>query len=104
MLNIKQPIKADDIYDISTLSPGHPVYKLEGWGDGNSNKVDAIVIKLESGNARNVATATWMMNIVDQRSTQVVLSPQEIQQLKTWATSYHEPSTEASKAAAALLA
>lgn len=86
MLSIKKPLKADDIYGASELAPGHPVYKLEGWGDGVSNKIDAIVIKVESGNSRNVQLATMTMNMVDRNSTQLVLTPQEVAELKTWAT------------------
>jgi len=94
MLSIKQPLKAEDIYQAKELAPGHPVYQLEGWGDGHSNKIDTIVLKNESGDARNVQLATTMMNIVDAKSTQIVLSTQEVQQLRLWATTAGCPNVE----------
>jgi len=94
MLSIKKPLMAGDIYGAKELAPGHPVYQLEGWGDGHSNKVDTIVLKNESGNARNVQLATMMMSIVDARSAQIVLSAQEVQQLRAWATSADCPNVE----------
>jgi hypothetical protein len=83
MLSLRTPITAEEIYKVTELAPGHPVYQLDGWGDGH--RIDSIVLKLESGNARDVQYAAMMMNIVDRNSTQVVLTPQEMQELKTWA-------------------
>jgi hypothetical protein len=94
MLSIKRPLQAEDIYGAKELAPGHPVFQLEGWGDGNSSKIDTIVIKNESGNTRNVQLATKMMSIVDSRSTQNVLTVQEVQQLRTWANSADCPNVE----------
>lgn len=91
MLSTRNPLVADDIYQASELAPGHPVFKLEGWGDGNSNKIDTIVLKVESGDARSVHAATMMMNFVDKNSRQVVLTPAEIQELRTWATTAEVP-------------
>ena len=93
MLSLRTPLKAEDIYKVSELAPGHPVFQLDGWGDG-SNKIDSIVLKVESGNARDVQYATLMMNLVDKNSAQVVLTPQELQELRTWARSSDVPDVE----------
>ena len=91
MLKIDSPITCADIYNIVALSPGHPVFKLEGWGDG-SGKVDALVIKMEStvaaatgANRRDVRVTTGLMSMVDPNAKTVVLSRSEIQELRTYA-------------------
>lgn len=90
MLSINKPIVYTDIYNIVALSPGHPVFRLDGWGDGKG-KVDSIVIKQESthevatsAHRRDVRVATQLMTMVDSNAKTVVLSTAEVQQLKTY--------------------
>lgn len=101
MLGVKNPLKAEEIFKVSELAPGHPVYKLEGWGDGKSSKIDAIVLKGESGHSKSVQIAAAMMNIVDARSTQIALTPQELQEVKMWANGGDVPDVDAFRAAQA---
>lgn len=99
MLGLKNPLKAEDIYKISELSQGHPVFKVEGWGDGSSKKVDAIVLKMEGANSKGVVVAASIMGMVDPRSAQVALTPQELQELKTWVNGGEVPDVESFRVA-----
>lgn len=91
MLKIDSTIVYTDIYNIVALSQGHPVFKLEGWGDDNG-KVDTIVVKMESisvnatsAHRRDVRVATGLMNLVDPSARTIVLKRDEIEQLKMYA-------------------
>lgn len=97
MLSIKNPINADDIHSASILAPGHPVFKLEGFGN-SVGKIDAIVVKQEGGHGQNVAMAAMTMSIVDKNSRQVPLSPVELQALRTFAAMQDQPTTESFRA------
>lgn len=98
MLSIKTPITVDDIHGVYVLAPGHPVYRLEGWGN-SSGKVDSIVIKNESGKGTNVQAAAMIMNVVDRNARQIPLSNQEIQALREFATYKDLPNVECFRAA-----
>ncbi|MGJ8638089.1 MAG: hypothetical protein ACSHYA_01735 [Opitutaceae bacterium] len=102
MLSLRSPIAASDIYTIEALAPGHPVYRLDGFGDG-TGRIDSIVVKLE-GNAdpRNVKAAAALMTVVDPKARTVVLSAQEIQSLRIWAGGGAVPSTDAFRTATKL--
>lgn len=91
MLKIDSPIVYTDIYNVVALAQGHPVYKLEGWGD-DKGQVDAIVVKMESmkaaanmGNVRDVGMATALMTIIDKNARTLVLKKDEVAQLKLYA-------------------
>lgn len=82
-MNIRHPILEEDIWNAVALAPGHPVFKIEGFGEGSF--VDALVIKLEAHkNDANVAFAARMMTLVDSNARTHVLKPDEITALKTW--------------------
>jgi hypothetical protein len=91
VLKIGSPIVYTDIYNIVPLAKGHPVFKLEGWGDDHG-KIDAIVVKMESMSAnatsahrRDVRVATGMMNVIDPSARTHVLDRAEVEQLKMYA-------------------
>lgn len=91
MLKIDSPIVYTDIYNIVPLAKGHPVYKLEGWGN-DQGKIDAIVVKMESMSAnatsahrRDVRVATGVMNVIDRSARTHVLTREEVGQLRMYA-------------------
>jgi hypothetical protein len=103
VLKISSPIIYTDIFNIVALSAGHPVFKLEGWGDDNGN-LDAIVIKQETGagdnfNRRDVRVQTGLMTRVDRGSNSIVLKREEIEQLKMYADGGSVADSEGLKAA-----
>lgn len=102
MLGIRNPLKAADIYKISELAKGHPVYKVEGWGDERTGRVDTIVLKVESGHGPAVQVAAHVMSMVDQRSAQIALNAAELAELKKWATGAEVPDVETFRAAQAI--
>lgn len=88
MLKLDSPINYVDIYNVVALSAGHPVFKLEGWGDDQGN-IDAIVVKMEAGqntasNRRDVRVATGLMTNADRAAKTIVLSRQELEQLRMY--------------------
>lgn len=103
MLKINSPIVYTDIFNIVALSAGHPVFKLEGWGDDSGN-IDAIVVKQEMGtgdtfNRRDVRVQTGLMTRVDRGSNTIVLKREEIDQLKMYADGGSVADAEGLKAA-----
>ena len=93
MLSIRTAITADDIFAAREISTGHPVYLLEGEGDGKGN-VDAIVIKQEMGDRRDVQAVAQIMNLVDKKAQQISLSGQEVQAIRTYAMERDQPDVE----------
>lgn len=81
-LDLKTLIEPSSIFAIKALSPGHPVYLLEGWTLGTG-----LVIKQESTlAAKNVKTNAMIMHAVSPGATAVPLKPAELQALRTWVT------------------
>jgi len=80
-LDLNSLIEPSSIFAIKALSPGHPVYLLEGWTEGTG-----LVIKQESTlAAKNVKTNAMIMHAVSRGATAVPLKPAELQALRTWA-------------------
>jgi hypothetical protein len=85
-LDLNTLIEPSSIFSIKALSPGHPVYLLEGWTLGTG-----LVIKQESTiAAKNVKTNAMIMHAVSPGATAVPLKPAELQALRTWSTANPE--------------
>lgn len=85
MLSIKNSIRDDDLYKVSQLAQGHPVYLVEGFGDLDNSKVDQIVLKLEVNEPRkDVMFAAATMTLVDKNARTVALSNMEVAMVKRW--------------------
>lgn len=83
MLSINNPIEENDIYDAKQLAPGHPVFRLDGYGN-DAGKIDSIVIKLESGQAPAVGFASAHMQLIDPRARSVLLTQTELAAVRAW--------------------
>lgn len=103
MLSTRTPISAADIHSIAALKAG-TVFQLFGFGD-DRGRIDSIVIKQERGQrANDVAVAGMLMSVVDRSARVVVLSPEELQQLKLFAQGGEVPDVAALNAAQDLAA
>jgi len=83
MLNYENLIQADDIYNCVALAEGHPVYRIEGFGDDQGH-VDALVVKLESGTLGQVRFASANMQVVDANARSKALTATEVAALQAW--------------------
>ncbi|MEN8150234.1 MAG: hypothetical protein ABFS86_10450 [Planctomycetota bacterium] len=95
MLSLNSPINAADIYTAKALAPGHPVFKLDGFGD-DRGKIDSVVVKLETNqSSANVQAAAMIMTVVDRNARTEALKPLEVGQLKLWAQGGEVPDVDA---------
>ena len=79
-LDLNTLIEPSSIFSIKGLSPGHPVYLLEGWTHGTG-----LVVKLESNApAKHVKSNAMIMHAVSPGATAVPLKPAELQALSAW--------------------